>query len=443
MAAERRGWSVRARVTAGGALVVLVALSLAAVGFVVALDRTLLDTASGQAATQADGLAARIEASGVAQIPAGEDERGDALIQLQRGGRVVSASDDADEVRLPSVDAARLTVDGDAYIARSDDLTIGGARYLVVVARSLAVADQAHSVVVGLFVAAVPVLTLLVAVLIWVLTGRALRPVERIRSEVDSIGAGELDRRLTPPGTGDEIDRLVSTMNRMLVRLDDAERAQRAFVSDASHELRSPVATIRQHAELVLLHPDAEDPGEFARIVEAESERLEQLVGSLLFLARLDEHRGLPTAEVDLDDLALEELARVAAIGPSTDSAGIGPARTTGDAAALARAIRNLVDNALRHARGRVVLSTATEGEWAVLRVDDDGPGIPEGDREAVFARFVRLDDARSRDVGGSGLGLAIVAAVASRHGGSIAALESPLGGARLELRLPSAGERT
>lgn len=437
MAAERRGISVRARATAGGTVAVLIALTVAAVGFVAALDRTLVGSASTQADVLADDLAVRIEASGVAAIPSGT---GDALLQLQRDGQVVARTEDTRRAPFPvSETAQRVRYDGDDYLVRSEELSIRGIGYTIVVARSLEVADQADATSTGLLIAAVPMLSLLVGVLIWLLTGRALRPVERVRTEVDALGPGELSRRLTPPGTGDEIDRLVGTMNRMLARLEESERAQRAFVSDASHELRSPIATIRQHAELIQLHPDAEDPAEFVRIVDAESTRLEELVGSLLFLARLDERHRPGTEEVDLDDLALEELRRIRAWGTGGGSAGIHPARVIGDRAALARAVRNLVDNALRHARTRVQLSTDAEGEDVVIRVDDDGPGIPATQREAVFRRFVRLDESRTRDDGGSGLGLAIVAEVATRHGGRVSASESPLGGARFELRLPSA----
>jgi signal transduction histidine kinase len=241
-----------------------------------------------------------------------------------------------------------------------------------------------------------------------------------------------------PPGD-DEIARLAATMNRMLGRLEDAQARQRRFVSDASHELRSPIASIRQHAELARAGSADADPLELADVVLEEDLRLQRIVEDLLLLARIDEGTAKLRADpVDLDDVVLEEAARLrASTGLAVDAAGVSGGRVRGDRDRLGRLVRNLTENAARAARTAVVLSLREEDAAVVLAVEDDGPGIAPADRERVFDRFVRLDEARDRDAGGSGLGLAIVREVAGLHGGTVAALDGALGGARLEVRLP------
>jgi signal transduction histidine kinase len=285
------------------------------------------------------------------------------------------------------------------------------------------------------------VLLVVVALLTWLVVGRALRPVDTIRREVDAIGPAELDRRVAEPPTDDEVGRLARTMNRMLARLDGAARAQRRFVSDASHELRSPLASIRQHAEVARAHPDRLGDGELAEVVLAEGARLQDLVEQLLLLTRLDEGGfALARGPVDVDDLVLADARRLRDAGAvAVDTAGVTAARLDGDERMLARLTRNLSDNAARHATSRIALGLLVDGDRVELTVDDDGSGIPESDRERVFERFVRLDEGRARDAGGSGLGLAIVAEIARAHGGSVRVTESPLGGARFVVELPTA----
>ena len=228
-------------------------------------------------------------------------------------------------------------------------------------------------------------------------------------------------------------------MNRMLGRLEQAQVRQRRLVSDASHELRSPVAAIRQHAEVALAYPDRTTVGELAGTVLAEDLRLQRLAEDLLLLTRADEHTlALRRRPVDLDDLVFEEARRLrAATGLRVDTTAVSAGRVDGDAAGLRRVLRNLGDNAARHTAGRLALSLAERDGLVLLGVEDDGPGIPEADRERVFERFVRLDDARARDDGGSGLGLAIVAELVAAHGGTVSIDASSLGGARVEVVLP------
>jgi signal transduction histidine kinase len=288
----------------------------------------------------------------------------------------------------------------------------------------------------------IPVLVALVGALAWVLVGRALKPVESMRREVDEITHTTLHRRVAEPGSGDEVDRLAHTMNEMLDRLELAADRQRQFISDASHELRSPLTTIRTQIEVADRHPDVAEWESVRGSMLDEVERLDDMVADLLQLARLDETGGGPTpapsgTEVDLDELALHEASRLRSLGVAVDASGVGAVRVTGDVAALSRMVRNLADNAARHAGSRIALAVSLEHGQAVVRVDDDGAGVPTGDRERVFERFTRLDESRTRGAGGAGLGLALVRSVASAHGGTARVDDSPLGGARFEVALP------
>jgi signal transduction histidine kinase len=336
-------------------------------------------------------------------------------------GRVVSVPGDDDRLVV-----AAKEVDDGVLVAGVDD----GPR------------AEAVGTTVVLLLVAVPLLVAAMALVTWLAVGRALRPVERIRHDTEQVTAADLGRRIATPGSGDEIDRLAQTMNRMLERLDESQRRQRRFVSDASHELRSPISALRQNAEVALAYPDRLPVERLGRTVAEESARLAELVDGLLLLARADERGLVPDArDVDLDDLALAEARRLRALAPqlTIDATGVSAARTHGDSRMLERALRNLGDNAARHARGRIAIACTVLDGAAVLTVDDDGPGIPPAERSRVFERFVRLDDSRARDSGGSGLGLPIVASIAAAHGGTATAAASPLGGARLELRLPPA----
>jgi len=255
---------------------------------------------------------------------------------------------------------------------------------------------------------------------------------------VDEISAAQLHRRVPHPKADDEIGRLAATMNRMLQRLESARNSQRRFVSDASHELRSPITTIRHHAEVALAHPDRVTATELAEVVLAEQQRMQHLVDDLLLLARADEHVPLAREALDLDDLAFEEGRRLRSVtSKRVDTSGVSAARVQGDAEALRRMMRNVGENAVRHASSRVDITLAERGDEAVLTIDDDGSGIPESERARVLQRFVRLDEARSREAGGSGLGLAIVDEVVRAHGGSVSIEPSPLGGARIRITLP------
>lgn len=296
---------------------------------------------------------------------------------------------------------------------------------------------------------ALPALIAVVAAVAWVLVGRALRPVEAIRAEVEAIGGATMHKRVPEPPSSDEIGRLARTMNAMLGRLESSARRQRQFVSDASHELRSPVAAIRADVEVAQLEGTGADWPAVAASVLREEARLERLIDDLLVLAAADEGGAPPgrPVPVDLAALVAEDASRarrvpvVVAGGGGSGGPG-GPGGTTvvdGDAGQLRRVVGNLVDNAARHARSQVdVEVTGGPGGIVRLTVDDDGTGIAPADRAQVFERFARLDEGRARDRGGTGLGLAVVHSLVTRHGGAVGVGDSPAGGARFVVDLPA-----
>ncbi|MEO6879483.1 MAG: HAMP domain-containing sensor histidine kinase, partial [Mycobacteriaceae bacterium] len=294
------------------------------------------------------------------------------------------------------------------------------------------------SVVAALLAGGVPVVVLVVAGATYVLVDRSLRPVEQMRRSASAISTADLSDRLPVPQTRDEVARLATTLNAMLDRVEAGHGAQRRFVGDASHELRSPLATLTTALEVGARNPDFLDHELLTDRLLPEAVRMQHLIDDLLLLARADE-RGLPlrTVDVDLDDILDTEAARLrAAPGPAV-SVHTSPTRVRGDSEQLTRAIRNLVDNAARHARQSVTLHCSTDGDLVQVVVADDGPGIEVEQRHRVLERFVRLDDGRARSAGGSGLGLAIVAEIVAAHGGDVRIGASRDGGAEVTLTLP------
>jgi signal transduction histidine kinase len=325
-------------------------------------------------------------------------------------------------------------VDTDRY----GDLTVVAFAPVDEVARSVSAVSKALWVL-------LPALVGVVALVAWWLVGRALRPVEAIRRQAESIEGSTIHRRLPEPTSDDEIGRLARTMNAMLGRLDRSAQRQRQFVSDASHELRSPVAAIRTDLEVALHEGDRADWPTVARAVLAEEGRLETLLADLLVLAADEEAASAAPhgGTVDVARLAQDEVARGRRVPVRLELDPVDPGDdemvVEGVAARLDRALANLVDNAARHAREEVRVTVRRKGDRVRAVVDDDGPGIPVADRERIFERFARLDGSRARDRGGAGLGLAVVRSIATRHDGCVWADASPLGGARFILDLPAA----
>ncbi len=335
-------------------------------------------------------------------------------------------------------EVAGLPVDDDTFLVLARGAEGPGGRATVLVAETLEPLGDAREVLTGLLAVALPVVLALAGVATYLAVHRTLGSVERARREVAAIGSDELDRRLTPSGTGDEIDRLSETMNEMLGRLEAAYRRERRFVGDASHELRSPLAAIRSQLEVDLRQPDRARPQETERRVLAEISRLESLVEDLLALAR-ERESNQETTLIDLDEIVLEEIARHRDEAVTIDSSAVSGGQVRGNRGELARAVGNLLGNATAHARREVVVTLAEGVDRVRLTVDDDGPGIAEEERDRIFERFVRLQPDRDRRTGGAGLGLAITHAIVERHGGSIRAEGCEGGGARMIVELPPA----
>lgn len=284
--------------------------------------------------------------------------------------------------------------------------------------------------------AGLPLVLLAVGGVTWLVTRRAPAPVEGIRQEMAAITASEdLTRRVPEPASHDEVVHLARTTDETLTALEAAVDRQRRFVADASHELRSPIASLRTQLEVGSAHPQLLDvPG-----AVKDTERLQHLAADLLLLARLDAGERPAQGLVDLGELAREEAGRRPGYGTPVSVHADPELQVAGSRGQLSRVIANLLDNAQRHVRAEVIVRVRRQGDRAVLTVADDGSGVPAAERDRIFERFVRLDDARARDDGGAGLGLAIARDVARRHGGTLAATEAPTGGALFELRLPAA----
>jgi signal transduction histidine kinase len=448
---------VRVRTAVAAAAVVGIALGAGALLLVSLLQRSL-DAAALQAVSlRAQDVTDVLRASGASAEEITEPGPAGELLQVRA----------ADGTVLRAVPAAAATVDlveeppdRGATSVRSSTATVGGrtgpvlvfeqwavdgrtqAPLLVVVARSTAAQDELLERLSALLVLGVPLMVAVVTAITYLLTRAALRPVDAIREQADRISARHLRERLPVPVAHDEVRRLSVTLNELLDRLEAAQRAQRRFVADAGHELRSPLATMTTTLEVADRTGVSPSGAEADREgLLAEVRRMSGVVEDLLLLARADEHGlRLRLDDVDLDDLVEAEARRLREVAGRQVQVAISAVRVRGDADRLARVVRNLADNAARHATSTVTLSVRADDGGAVVVVEDDGPGVPVADRGRIFERFVRLDDARGRPDGGSGLGLAIVREIVRGHGGEVTVRESAAGGARFEVRLPGGG---
>lgn len=333
-------------------------------------------------------------------------------------------------------EATGLEDDG-PYVVVVEGVALADGVGQVMVAASLESAVEAVDATEPLLFVGLPLVLLVVGATTWLLTGRALRPVERMRQEAESISMIALDRRLPIPATRDEVHRLAVSLNEMLDGLEKSVMRQRRFVADASHELKSPLAALRTMVEVS--ERDLPDREVWTDLL-TEIERMQRLVDDLLYLARHDETKPpAEDVEVDLDQIVLAEGAGLAQRCKVGIEKAVVPIRVKGDPNRLAQLIRNLTDNAVRHAEQTIWLETGNRDGSAVVTVSDDGPGVPPDEVERVFERFVRLDESRTRDTGGAGLGLAVARAIARNHGGDLHLIESRHGGATFELLLPLA----
>ncbi|MCW2713556.1 MAG: hypothetical protein JWN88_603 [Frankiales bacterium] len=316
--------------------------------------------------------------------------------------------------------------------------TVGGVPSTVLVMTPLTDVEEAVVQLGVRMLLGAPVLLALICVAVWVLVGYTLHTVDQLRGQVAQLSAGGLDRRVDVPIAHDEVRELAMTMNGLLDRLQRSAQAQRRFVADAAHELRSPLAALRVRLEVNERGADPDRWQQAAPVMLQDTERLGRLVDDLLALARLDESPRLHRAEpVDLDEIVFAEVARLRTTTTVTlDTRGVSAGLVHGDPDLLSRVVRNVLSNAVRHAAGVVRVSVAAVDRQVEFTVADDGPGIPVTERERVFERFHRLDEARARDGGGSGLGLAIVRDAVRAHGGAVS-IQDACPGALVTIWLP------
>ena len=296
---------------------------------------------------------------------------------------------------------------------------------------------------------AVPAVAALAGYLTWQGIGRVLRHVDAIRSELDEITATDIERRVPVPDRNEEIARLAESVNATLDRLEGAVARLRGFVSDVSHELRSPLTGLRMELELALSDPEGADTLQTLEAVLLNAERLHAVLDDLLAIASLEADPAIAKEQIDLQQLTDQEVLNRPRRSRFTVHGG-DPIMVRGGRAELARLLNNLLDNAERHAESEVTVTLTLEPNdgagaagsprTAVVEICDDGPGVSPADRERVFERFTRLAEGRHRDAGGTGLGLAIARDIATAHGGSLILTDRPDGkpGARFVLRLPA-----
>ena len=437
--------TVRSRITVLATAVSAVVLVLAAFALLAVLEGQLTSQGDGAARARATDLAQRAAGGGVSDdLPPVTDE---GLVQVvDESGVVLGSSPNLGRdapIAVPARGAHDLQV---STFAAPDDAETERYRVwsvavetdtgvvTVFVGTSLeSVAEATRTLRTALLVG-VPLMIFLVAAGTWLVVGRALSRVERVRREVDQIDDADVSSRLDP-GPPDEIGRLVATLNAMLARLEAGRREQRDFVADASHELQSPLTAFRAQLEVAQAHPDRAEWGALVDDLLEDTDRMEVLVRDLLVLAAGESPESGRTTPVRLADVVGEAVASAGASGVQVS--GADPV-VRGDPDQLTRAVRNLLDNALRHAASTVAVELAVVGAHGVVRVSDDGPGVAPDQAEKVFERFYRGDPARSRADAGTGLGLAIARTLARRCGGDVV-LEPSETGAVFVLRVPIA----
>lgn len=432
-------------------MIVAIALGAGAITIVVLLRQSLFSNVDDSIRQRARDVVALAQPDPLPRaLPVIGEERG--LVQvIDRTGRVVAASANAaDEAAIEPFRAevgftsprteARLPIgDGTRFRVVTLTSSIRGELLTVYVAGSLGPAEDTLGVVIAALAVSFPLLLALVVITTWVVVGRALRPVESIRARVAEISSSEPDQRVPEPDTDDEISRLARMMNAMLDRLEASMQHERRFVDDASHELRTPLTVVLANLELALKDDASVDWRTNVSEAQREALRMQALVADLLMLARAESATTAIGAvlPIDLGAVVETEIDERDQGAISLDTTGVRRALVIADQNSMRQMVRNLIENALLHARSQVTITVEEQDAQVVLTVIDDGPGIAPQDRERVFDRFVRLDDARNRDTGGTGLGLAICREILARHGGTIHVADTAEG-ASLVVRLPA-----
>lgn len=447
-----RHLSLRTRLVVLASVAVLLVLVIGGGLLLVGLRQTLTGSVETTARARLESTALLAQSDDLpTTIPLANEE--DTLVQIiAADGSVIASSSNIEgedallstpvpegESRTFSVREPPIDDDHPARVVAVGVRNSSGDPITVLVGQSLEGVDEAVRTATRLGAFGLPVLVLGLAFISWILVGRALRPVEAVRREADEIGGSDLHRRVPVPPQMDEVGLLATTINSMLERLEESALRQDRFVGDAAHELRSPIASLRAQLETARASSRPVDWADVSTDLWDETLRMQELTEQLLLLTRVDGQRSrIARIAVDLDDIAEIQMAAARALGGDvTIRSLVQPVQVMGDPVLLSQLVRNLLENALRHASSMVTVAVHVRGDDAVLSVSDDGAGIPAADRGRVFERFVRLDDARSRGAGGTGLGLAIVADIAAAHQGSIRVTDDGPG-ATFELRLPT-----
>lgn len=444
-----RNLGISARSAAVSGIVVLSAFAFAGAALDVVLYRSLLVGVDDATAGRVRSIAEALQSHSIDQLHRELLSTNHHVVATQLvapDGRVVERAGLAPETPLIPVSEfdrhLRRGMPDDAV--PNDDMRVSGQKvntpsgeYTVIVGGGSEEVETTARTVALLLACGAPVIAAVAAGASYWLVRRSLQSVDVIRSRVAEISTSDLAERVPVPASRDQIAALAVTMNEMLSRLEAGHRAQQRFVGDASHELRSPLATIISGLEVAQVHPELLDAELAVNTLLPEAQRMSTLIQDLLVLARADEQSlVLRTEPVQLDDIAEVEAGRVRRSGECTIVTTISPVRLIADPTALSRIIRNLVDNAVRHAKSRVDIDISSHGGIATITVSDDGPGIDAAERSRVFERFVRLESDRARSSGGSGLGLAIVAELVAAHGGSVEIVDRAGGGTKVVVRL-------
>jgi len=445
--------SIRARLLLVGIAGLAAALLIGGLVLYAVLTASLGRSIEGSARASAQQVALLVDAG---RMPDPVPVSGSQVVQvLDAQSRVVSGSVTADRLTpLVTPDELRRALAGEQVIVPGSRSGLSGRLQVAAVPAGAAVAtgreyavvaaaptgdiEQSARTLRALLLWIFPLLLAVLAVIAWRVIGAALAPVEALRRGAERIDESSSEsERLPVPPTRDEVSALATTLNAMLDRIMVARRKQRSFIADAAHELRSPLASMRTQLEVA--HRLGEG-GDLPVGLLAEVDRLTVLADDLLLLARAeDAATPRPSSGVDVTALLSDVADRYAgARVPVRTSPGLAGRRlrTLAPAADVNRALTNLVDNAVRHARSLVVLDATAVGHEVEVTVTDDGHGIPIEDRDRVFDRFLRLDEARDRDSGGSGLGLPITRALLRRNGGDVR-LEDAGPGVRAVVCLP------
>jgi signal transduction histidine kinase len=444
-------WGISTRSAAVSASVVLLALTVATAGLLAILYRNLLSAVDDASSARVGDIVAALQSDAPPALDNDlllTDQRVVAVQVIDSNGVVVRRADTSPSTPLlpPADFGSAMTVGLSDHLSPDDDMRISGqtttspaGRYTVLVGGGSEAIESTIKTVAALLGIAAPAVIAAAGIASYLLVKRSLRSVDAIRARVADISTSDLTDRVPIPPSRDEIAALAVTMNEMLARIEAGHAAQRRFVGDASHELRSPLATIISTLQVVEAHPHLLNHELTSQTLVPEALRMKELLEDLLLLARADE-RGLPMRHEDvaLDELADTEAARLRHSSTLDVHTDIDTAHLDGDVAGMSRVLRNLVDNAARHAQSRVDIQVKTRDGQAILSVADDGPGIPVAERGRVFDRFVRLESDRSRRGGGTGLGLAIVAEIVAAHQGVITIGERPAGGTTVTVTLPS-----